>query len=105
MPKDPATVTNLSAAKDTIRNAVPAIVNLKAQRKDINAEIAKLRENVNAAGVPKSALDYAIKIKEMEPDVRERFDEGYAIARDAIGLRMSGSLFDMIEEPTAEAAE
>ena len=93
-------VTNLSETKDIIRNAVPKIVNLKERRKTINAEIAEVREQVNAAGVPKKALDHAIRVKEMDPEDRQRFDEGYAIARDAIGLRMSGSLFDMIETPT-----
>lgn len=90
-------VTNLSETKDIIRNAVPRIVGLKLKRKDINAEIAAEREKVNACGVPKQALDHAIKIKEMDPDVRQEFDEGYAIARDAIGLPQSRSLFDFIE--------
>ena len=93
-------VTNLSETKDLIIKAVPKIVALKEKRKSINADIAEIREQVNAAGVPKKALDHAIRVKEMDPDDRARFDEGYAIARDAIGLRMSTSLFDMIEEPT-----
>lgn len=98
-------VTNLSESKDIIRNNVPKIVNLKKRRKDLNAEIAALREEVNAVGVPKQALDYAIRVREMDPDVRAAFDEGYAIARDAIGLKMSGSLFDFIETPAAPANE
>jgi uncharacterized protein (UPF0335 family) len=88
--------TNLSETKDLIRNAVPRILNLKQQRKDINAEIAAEREKVNAAGVPKRALDHAIRVKEMDPEDRAQFDEGYAIARDAIGLPQSKSLFDFI---------
>jgi uncharacterized protein (UPF0335 family) len=97
--KEPARVTNLSETKDVVRNAVPKIVNLKERRSAINKEIASIRANVEAAGVPKNALDHAIRVKEMDPLVRERFDEGYAIARDAVGLRMSASLFDMIETP------
>lgn len=95
-------VTNLTEAKEVVRNAVPSILNLKEQRKAINEEIASIRERVNACGVPKRALDHAIKIKEMDPDDRERFDEGFAIARDAIGLSMSRSLFDFIETPAGE---
>lgn len=96
-------VTNLSETKDIVRNAVPKIINLKEQRKQINAEIAEVREKVNAAGVPKKALDHAIRVKEMDPEDRQRFDEGYAIARDAIGVPHSRSLFDTIEEPTQPA--
>ena len=98
-------VTNLSETKDIVRNAVPKIVNLIDRRKAINADIAEIREQVNAAGIPKKALDHAIKVKQMDPEDRQRFDEGYAIARDAIGLKMSGSLFDMIESPTEPASE
>lgn len=100
-------VTNLTETKDIIRNAVPRIVNLKAQRKALNEEIAAEREKVNAAGVPKKALDHAIKIKEMDPDDRQAFDEGCAIARDAIALPVSRSLLDFIDssddEPSAES--
>jgi uncharacterized protein (UPF0335 family) len=89
-------VTNLTETKDIIRNAVPRIVNLKKQRKEINADIAAEREKVNAAGVTKQALDHAIRVKEMDPEDRARFDEGYAIARDAIGVPQSRSLFDFL---------
>lgn len=89
-------VTNLTETKDIIRNAVPRIVNLKRQRKELNAEIAAEREKVNGAGVSKQALDHAIRIKEMDPEDRQRFDESYAIARDAIGLPQSRSLFDFL---------
>lgn len=102
-------VTNLSETRDVIRNAVPRILNLKNQRKSINEQIAAEREKVNGLGVSKRALDHAIRIKEMDPEDRKAFDESYAIARDAIGLPMSGSLFDFInasygegEKPAAE---
>lgn len=98
-------VTNLTETKDIIRNAVPRIVNLKSQRKELNAEIAAEREKVNAAGVSKSALDYAIRTKEMDPEDRQHFDESYAIARDAIGLPQSRSLFDFIDSSDDAEAE
>jgi uncharacterized protein (UPF0335 family) len=90
-------VTNLTETKDIIKNAVPRIINLKEQRKSINAEIASEREKVNAVGVPKKALDHAIRVHEMDPEDREKFDEGYAIARDAIGVPQSRSLFDILD--------
>jgi len=98
-------VTNLTETKDIIRNAVPEIINLKNKRKEINEQIAAARERVNAAGVPKRALDHAIKIKEMDPEDRQQFDEGYAIARDAIGLPQSRSLFDFLESSDSAESE
>lgn len=94
--------TNLSETKDIIRNVVPRIVQLKKKRADINADIAAEREKVNAAGISKHALDHAIKIKEMDPEDRQAFDEGVAIVRDAIHVGMSRSLFDMLDEDTAK---
>lgn len=98
-------VTNLTEAKEVVRNAVPSILNLKDQRKAINDEIKSIRERVNAVGIPKKALDHAIKMREMDPDDRERFDEGLAIARDAISLPMSRSLFDFLDTPAGEKDE
>lgn len=98
-------VTNLTGAKEIIRNSVPKIVGLKLKRKELNAEIAAEREKVNAAGVSKNALDYAIKVKEMDPEDRAHFDEGYAIARDAIGIPQSKSLFDFIASSDDEQPE
>jgi uncharacterized protein (UPF0335 family) len=97
-------VTNLTDAKEMVRQSVPKIINLKKDRAAINEEITAIRANVEAAGVPKKALDHAIRVMEMDPLDRERFDEGYAIARDAIGLGMSRSLFDMLEDPAGDDA-
>lgn len=89
--------TNLSETKDIIKNAVPRIIQLKAERKEINAAIQEQRERVNAAGVNKAALDHAIRIKEMEPEQRQAWDEGFAIARDALAITQSISLFDDLD--------
>lgn len=96
--------TNISAAKEVIRDVVPAIINKIKERKAINADIAELRERVNAAGVPKKALDHAIRIREMDPEDRQRFDEGYIIAREAIGCAVQRSLFEMIDTPAGAPA-
>lgn len=98
-------VTNLSETKEIVRNAVPELVNLKKERKAINEQMAAIRERVNAAGIPKKALEHAIRVREMEPDDREAFDEGYAIVRDVIGCSMSRSLFDYIDTGTRPASE
>lgn len=95
-------VTNLSETKDLVRDGVPKILNLKKQREAINEQISSVRKNIAAAGIPLKALDHAIRVREMDPQDRERFDEGYAIARDAIGVPQSRSLFDMLDTPAGE---
>lgn len=105
MAKTPERGTNLTETKEVIRNAVPEIINLKAKRKELNEEIAAIRERVNAAGIPKHALDHAIRVREMDPEDRERFDEGVAIVRDVIGAAMSRSLFDYLDTPAGGNGE
>lgn len=97
-------VTNLSDTKATIKDAVTKILGLKNKRKEINAAIAEHRARVKNCGVPPASLDLAIRMKEADPEDRQMHDEGYAIARDALGLRFRASLFDDLDE-RAEAEE
>lgn len=92
-------VINVSNAKELVRNAVPRILSLKNDRKAINDEINSLRSEVKAAGIPKSALDLAIRMREIDPEDRAKHDEGYQIARAAIGLQI-----DMFEDDEAKPA-
>lgn len=93
-------VTNLSNCKDLIKNGVPKIIGIEKKIKALRDERNSIRENINAAGVPKAAFDHALRTFKMDPEDRARFDEGVAITRDAMALPLSRSLFDMIEEPT-----
>lgn len=97
-------VTNLSETKEVIREAVSKILKLKGERKEINAAIGEQRARVKNYGVPPAALDLALRMKEADPQDRQLHDEGYAIARDALGLGLQRSLFEMIEEPTGGEA-
>ena len=96
-------VTNLSNCKDLIKTGVPKILNIEEKIAALRQEKNAIRENINAAGVPKAAFDHALKTFKMDLDDRARFDEGVAITRDAMSLPLSRSLFDMIEEPTGAA--
>jgi uncharacterized coiled-coil DUF342 family protein len=96
-------VTNLTEAKAVVKESVAKILNLKSQRKEINAAIGEQRARVKNYGVPPAALDLAIRMKEADPEDRQKHDEGYAIARDALGLGLQRSLFEAIEEqPSGE---
>lgn len=98
-------VTNLSNCKDLIKNGVPKIIGIEKKIKALRDEKNSIRENINAAGVPKAAFDHALRTFKMDPDDRARFDEGVAITRDAMALPLSRSLFDMIETPTGDDDE
>jgi hypothetical protein len=57
---------------------------------------------VKNCGVPPAALDLAIRMKEADPEDRQKMDEGYAIARDALGLGLQRSLFEALDEESGE---
>lgn len=97
-PGDGERVTNLSETKDVIREAVAKIIKLRGDRKELNAAIGEQRARVKNYGVPPAALDLALRMKEADPEDRQRHDEGYAIARDALGLGLQRSLFEMLDE-------
>jgi hypothetical protein len=94
-------VTNLTEAKAVVKESVAKILALKSQRKEINAAIGEQRARVKNYGVPPAALDLAIRMKEADPEDRQKHDEGYAIARDALGLGLQRSLFETIESSDA----
>lgn len=96
-------VTNLTEAKEQVRAAVKTIIALREQRKDINDAINSERKKVKVLGVPPAALDLAIRMRDADPEDRQRHDEGYAIARDALGLRFQMSLFENLD--TREESE
>lgn len=91
-------VTNLSETKAVIKEEVAKILRLKGERKEINAAIGESRARVKNYGVPPAALDLAIRMKEADPEDRQKMDEGYAIARDAMGLGLQRSLFESLDE-------
>lgn len=93
-------VTNLTETKDVVRTAVAEIIRLRNQRKELNAAMGEQRARVKNYGVPPAALDLAIRMKEADAEDRQKHDEGYAIARDALGLGLGlqRSLFEALDE-------
>lgn len=91
-------VTNLTDAKDLIRNAVPEIINIDEKIKNLRDRRNELRSAVQAAGVTKGAFDLALKFRKMDPEDRQAFDEGFVIAREAVGLRVQRGLFEALND-------
>lgn len=95
-------VTNLTETKAVIRDAVANLVRIDGERAELNAEAAEYRAKVKNCGVPVAALNLAIRMKKADPEDRQAMDEGYAIARDAIGLRFQASLFETLDEDLSD---
>lgn len=91
-------VTNLTETKQVIQEAVGKILRLRSERKELNEAIGEQRARVKNNGIPPAALDLAIRMKEADAEDRQKHDEGYAIARDALGLGLQRSLFEQLDE-------
>ena len=95
--------------KDRIKEICSEIIRLKAKRKELNAEIQALREDVEVQGIPKWAFDAALGYYQKDPDKRIDFDQGYATVREILGLpvqyEMDFTRSDEEPEPLEEFPE
>lgn len=91
-------VTNLTSTKKVLKEVANGFRDIAKQRSDLNEYAGELRERCRNHGIDPKWLLTALKVADMEPEDRERADESYAIARDAIGLSFRESLFDNLDE-------
>ena len=93
--------SNLTQLKQDIAEGIARIEQHKAERSSCNEEISAIRETLAAKGIPKKALDMAMKYKDMDPRDRVGFDAAYDIVREAIGLPVverQGDLFAQTDQ-------
>lgn len=79
---------NLGKLKTKIAQAIQNIRDLKAERAGVNESIAAIRSALEAEGIPKAALDMAMRYLNWEPEKRAGFDLAYRLVREAGGLPM-----------------
>lgn len=84
---------NLTEKMKKIQRTIDSVKQAKAERAEVNAEIAALRASMEEAGIPKAAFDMALRYLEWEPEKRQGFDVAYALVREAGGLPLQGDLF------------
>lgn len=87
---------NIKGLHDKIAAGRDKVIELKAKRADINAKIGEVRASMEAMGVPKAAFDASLKYFEQDPDKRAGYDNGYIIAREAMGLPVKGAQLDLL---------
>lgn len=84
---------NLTKTLDEIRGIMVKINKNKDRRAEVNADIQALRDKAVTLGIPKSALDMAMRYLDWEPEKREGFDLAYQLVREAGGLPVQPDLF------------
>jgi chaperonin GroEL (HSP60 family) len=99
-PKSPTRInTELNELKKKIRDAVNTVNGAKEDRAESNAVIAEAMASMEAKGIPRKALQWAMTYSEWDSDARAGFDVAYQIVREAIGVPMEDELFNANGEP------
>lgn len=91
----PAMGGNIGPLLKRVGDAADKVAKLKEKRSEINAQIGEVRAALVTQGIPKWAFDAALAYKEADIEKRQGFDEGYQIAREAVGLPVKGTQLDM----------
>lgn len=86
---------NIGPTKDKVASAAKQIIELEKQRSQVNAEMAEVRSAVEALGIPKRAFAATIQYLKLDADQRAGLDQGYVLAREAVGLPVQGVMFDL----------
>lgn len=103
-PKEqPRLAGNLDNIKATIKAEVDKMLEAEKRRELANKDIAAAKSAIEAVGVKKKALAWAISYFKLDADQREDIDLSFAIVREAIGLPVQADLFDTVEPGGQEA--
>ena len=95
---------NVDEIKKKIAKAVDEIIDLKKTRSGVNAEIAAIIERMEALGINRHGLRFAIKYYESNEATREGFDIGYQLSREALGVSIQADLFQDLDKVKETAA-
>jgi hypothetical protein len=91
----PAMGGNIGPLLKRVNEAATKVSKLKEKRSEINAQISEVRASLATQGIPKWAFDASLAYMEADIEKRQGFDEGYQIAREAMGLPVKGTQIDM----------
>ena len=93
---------NIGPLKNDIVKGVEEINRHKEKRAAINDQIAAVRSDLKAKGIPKQAIDWAMTYLDWDEDKRDGFDVAYDIVREALGAPVQAQMFDGAGNVTTE---
>lgn len=94
MSDTPQIGSNIDGLKADIKAAYEAITQKKADRDATTKDIAALRADLEAKGIPKEAFDFVCRYLDWDEDKREQFDVGMVLVREALGVPIQASLLN-----------
>lgn len=90
---------DVKTLKNKIKETATAITSSKQDAKEANADIEALRETLQAGGIPRKALAWAMQYCSWDEDSRAGFDVAFVLCREALGQPFENQLFDAEGNP------
>jgi len=90
----PVTPQPNDVINQAVRKAVDDIETLKAERKNINAQISAIIEDLEAKGINRHSFRYTMRVLEMSEDQRGGLDLSYLLCRQATGMSFQHDWID-----------
>lgn len=95
---------NVADLNKLITECAEQMLDIKAQRKELNEQAADVRERLRDAGVQTKPFEFALKLKEMEREGRNEYLDNLRLSFDALGIGSQHEMFPTTAQPSAEAA-
>lgn len=95
---------NVKHIKETIRAVADAVIGLKAERSEINAQITEERAKLKAFGIKMVDFNAMVRLYELEAEDRNESVDAIRLMWEGLGLGGQGDLFPEAapEEPPAD---
>lgn len=84
---------NVAKTKEIIKSAAMRVINLKAERKSISADINEVKSEVKALGFKLTDFNAALRIYELEENERNETIDGLRVMFEALGIGGQGEMF------------
>ncbi len=94
---------NVKNLTKMIRECAGAMVQIKKERADLTARAGDIRKRIKDAGQQPKALDFALRVQEMDEKGRESYLESLKLNFEALSIGGQGEMFDTGREATAPA--
>lgn len=76
-----------------IQDAAKQMLNIRARRRELNAEAGEIRKTLKDAGVQTRAFDFSVRLMEMEQEGRDEYIDNLRQNFAALGIGEQGALF------------
>lgn len=95
---------NVASLKKLLRECANTVVEIKAERSDLNERMADIRTRLREAGAEPRAFDFAVRLREMESEAQGNYIDQLKVCFESLGIGAQGALFPAGDEKVGGAS-